>query len=58
MRPEPSISAPVITAIDRGKTVKVLNYRSGWFSVSYANRTGWVSELYLTETHLLYRQEQ
>jgi len=49
MRSEPSTSAPIVTAIDRGKAAKVLNYRSGWFSVSYANRTGWVSERYLTE---------
>ncbi|MEC6999354.1 SH3 domain-containing protein [Brucella abortus] len=42
MRSEPSISAPVITAIDRGKTVKVLNYRSGWFKriLCQSNRVG------------------
>ncbi|WP_235969175.1 SH3 domain-containing protein [Brucella tritici] len=35
--------------IGRGKRVHVLNYRSGWFSVTYANRTGWISERYLAE---------
>lgn len=49
MRSEPSVSAKVITSIGRGTAVKTLNYRSGWFSVSYDNRTGWVSERYLAE---------
>ncbi|MGC0053689.1 SH3 domain-containing protein [Brucella pituitosa] len=49
MRSEPSVSAKVITSIGRGKAVKALNYRSGWFSVSYDNRIGWVSERYLAE---------
>ncbi|KAB0571080.1 SH3 domain-containing protein [Brucella pituitosa] len=49
MRQEPSVSAKIITSIGRGKAVKALNYRSGWFSVSYDNRTGWVSEPYLAE---------
>ncbi|MDH7789150.1 hypothetical protein QBD00_000033 [Ochrobactrum sp. AN78] len=49
MRQEPSVSAKIITSIQRGKVVTALNYRSGWFSVSYDNRTGWVSEQYLAE---------
>ncbi|WP_417878497.1 SH3 domain-containing protein [Vibrio sp.] len=49
MRQEPSVSGKIITSIERGKTVTALNYRSGWFSVSYNNRTGWVSEQYLAE---------
>ncbi len=49
MRSEPSVSAKVITLIGRGTAVKALNYRSGWFSVSYDNRTGWVSEQYLAQ---------
>ncbi|KAB2766067.1 SH3 domain-containing protein [Brucella anthropi] len=49
MRTEASLTARVSTVIGRGKRVHVLNYRSGWFSVTYANRTGWISELYLAE---------
>ncbi|MBA8862481.1 hypothetical protein FHW19_004227 [Ochrobactrum anthropi] len=49
MRSEPSLTARVITVIDRGRRVQVMNYRSGWFSVTYGNRTGWISELYLAE---------
>lgn len=49
MREEPSVSAQIITSIQRGNAVTALNYRSGWFSVSYDNRTGWVSEQYFAE---------
>jgi len=49
MRAGPSTSTKVITSISRGATVKVLNYRSGWFSVSYANHVGWVSQSYLSQ---------
>ena len=49
MRAEPSTSAKVIMAISPGATVEVLNYRNGWFSVSFTNRVGWVSEKYLSE---------
>jgi len=49
MRQEPSVSAQIITSIQRGKVMTALNYRSVWFSVSYDNRTGWVSEQYLAE---------
>ncbi|WP_167388275.1 SH3 domain-containing protein [Ochrobactrum quorumnocens] len=49
MRAGPSTSTKVITAISRGATVKILNYRSGWFSVSYANHVGWVSEKYISQ---------
>lgn len=49
MRVEPSTSTQIITTISRGATVKVLSYRSGWFSVSYANHVGWVLEKYLSQ---------
>ncbi len=49
MRTEASLTARVSTVIGKGKRVNVVNYRSGWFSVTYANRTGWISERYLAE---------
>ncbi|KAB2703166.1 SH3 domain-containing protein [Brucella lupini] len=57
MRSEPSLAARVITVIERGRRVQVMNYRSGWFSVTYANRTGWISELYLAENPPPVRQK-
>ena len=49
MRTEASLTARVSAVVGIGKRVKVLNYRSGWFSVKYANRTGCISERYLKE---------
>ena len=49
MRTDASLTARVSAVVGIGKRVKVLNYRSGWFSVNYANRTGWISERYLNE---------
>ncbi len=49
MRTQPSTSSGIITTIDRGARVRVLNRRQGWFSVEYQHRTGWVSEALLSE---------
>lgn len=49
MRAEPSTSSRVILTIDAGQSFKVLNHRTGWFSITYKNRTGWVYGQYLSE---------
>ncbi|WP_183433623.1 SH3 domain-containing protein [Mesorhizobium sp. RMAD-H1] len=49
MRTEPNTSSNIIRQIEAGQSVKALNHRSGWFSVSYQNRTGWVYGAFISE---------
>ncbi|MEP7452723.1 SH3 domain-containing protein [Phyllobacterium sp. SB3] len=50
MRAEPNTASQVITTIDASQIVQVVNHRSGWFSISYRNHTGWVYGRYISET--------
>ena len=43
MRVEASTKSKIITVIDKGQLVKVLNVRGDWHSIDYRNRTGWIS---------------
>lgn len=48
MRAEPSTKSKVITVIDQGQLVKILNVRGDWYSIEYRNRVGWISSSLLT----------
>ncbi|MDM7850171.1 SH3 domain-containing protein [Pseudochrobactrum kiredjianiae] len=48
MRAEASTKSQIITVIEKGHLVKVLNVRGDWFSIEYRNRTGWISSSLLT----------
>lgn len=48
MRAEPSTKSQIITVIDKGQLVKVLNVRNDWHSIEYRNRAGWISSRLLT----------
>ena len=40
MRTEASTKSQIITVIEKGQLVKVLNIRGDWHSIEYRNRTG------------------
>ncbi|WP_411731806.1 SH3 domain-containing protein [Paeniglutamicibacter sp.] len=49
LRTGPSTAYAILLTIPQGTTVKVLARASnGWYKVSYAGRTGWVSNAYVT----------
>ncbi len=48
MRAEASTKSHIVTVIDKGQLVKVLNVRDDWYSIEYRNRTGWISSSLLT----------
>lgn len=49
MRSGPSTAYRILATIPLGTTVKVLDRAStGWYKVSYAGITGWISNLYVT----------
>ncbi|GAA1858390.1 hypothetical protein GCM10009715_02380 [Paeniglutamicibacter psychrophenolicus] len=49
LRTGPSTGYRILVTIPKGTTVKVLSRASnGWYKVSYAGRTGWVSNYYVT----------
>lgn len=53
MRMGPSTDFRVITVVDKGEQVKVLNARNDWYSIEYNNRTGWISSSLLTDETLI-----
>ncbi|HWK24339.1 MAG TPA: SH3 domain-containing protein [Ureibacillus sp.] len=48
VRAEPSISSPVLSQLDTGEEVKVLDSKPNWVQVSFNGTIGWVSTDYVT----------
>ena len=50
MMENPSYSAPVVTKIDRGTKLDILEFTDRWTKVSYRDNTGWVSSILLSSS--------
>lgn len=48
MRASASTSAQIITTIPKGATITIKDSIEGWYKVTYASATGWVSSKYVT----------
>lgn len=55
MRAEASTKSHIVTVIDKGQLVKVLNVRGDWYSIEYRNRIGWISSSLLTSEKPVFR---
>ena len=47
MRASANTSAKIITTIPEGTTVTIKESTNGWYKVTYASSTGWVSSSYV-----------
>ena len=48
MRASASTSAQIITTIPKDATITIKDSIEGWYKVTYASATGWVSSKYVT----------
>lgn len=53
LRTEPSLTAAVITTLDSGTPVTVLDVQGAWYHVSLKDQTGWVSKTYISQEPFL-----
>lgn len=53
LRAEPNQSAAIITTLDSGTAVTVLDVQDTWYHVNYKDQAGWVYKTYLSREPLL-----
>ena len=53
LRTEPSLTATVITTLDNGTAVTVLDIQANWYHVSLKDHEGWVSKTYISQEPFL-----